>query len=105
MLSKHGHCAVSDFGTFYGLDQMINFVNALQTLKNKRRISVQFKLHKGLFFCLFKWPHPWHTEGLGPRIKFELQLQRHAILNPLCWAGDQTHDATETTPDPEPTVP
>ena len=28
------------------------------------------------------------------------QLWQHQILNPLCWAGDQTHATAETTLDP-----
>ena len=54
------------------------------------------------FFFLF-WLPPGHMEVPGPGIesKSELrprpQLQQHQILNPLCWAGDQTSASTETS--------
>ena len=58
------------------------------------------------------WPHPWHMEfpspGMEPKLQLQTtpQLRQHQILNPLHWAGDQTHAsadtqaATKTTPDP-----
>ena len=54
-------------------------------------------------FSLFLlWPHLQHMEAPGPGVETKLevrptpQLQQHWILNPLCWAGDQSRDSTET---------
>ena len=51
------------------------------------------------FFSPFFWPHPWHVEVPGTRIKSECSCDlchkwKHQILNLLHWARD-----------PQPTVP
>ena len=51
------------------------------------------------FFFLFQ-QHPWPMEVPGPGIESKPQLHPCRILNPLGWAGDQTHAAIETAPDP-----
>ena len=55
------------------------------------------------FFSFFlPLPHPGHMGVPGPRMESELQLQpmlqlqKCQILNPLCWARDQTHTSAET---------
>ena len=64
-----------------------------------RGIRVFFKVYCKTFF--FK-PHFQHIEVPGPGIKSEpelpppAQLPQRQILNPLCWARDQTGASTET---------
>ena len=54
-----------------------------------------------LFISFFPFQlHPQHMEVPGPGIESEPELQQlwqHRILNPLCWARDQTSATTETS--------
>ena len=55
------------------------------------------------FSFSFLQPHPRHMEVPSPGMESKLelqptpQLQQQRILNPLCWARDQTSAATETS--------
>ena len=48
---------------------------------------------------------PWSGIESTPQLRPTPQLWKCQILNPLRQARDQTHTATETMPDPQPTVP